>query len=431
MEDACEGKNVECPRSTLRDRLQEILSMLTRTRGLVPLLCLFAFGCSSSQNMGGGPYEEVDQPELYSDRVTALEAHMSQVALKRVWSGHYFKASTVEGALVDGADLFVWLFNGSTRHYEVHCVEAATGTLRWMVDVGETRLRYPPGADDRWVVCLLDDGRGMVVVKRSNGARQFNLRTSIQEEPTSPPASSDSTVYNNSLLDDRVHALNPDTGGTGWAYRTNGSVTSGPIMTPGLPRRLVIVGTDEGIVTALPPAAWNEVGPEEPSWERRMFGALTGQISLAERTVEDRLEVSVLAPCADHGLYCLDVATGEPRWVYRTASPFRGTPRTFNGRVFGRDTMRLHAIDLGTGDAAWQPSGAGEVPKDFESYDTALGADGTRVYLTRGQQYARANPRTGDLIKTARLTSFAHVLPAADANLIIGVTEDGHLVAFY
>lgn len=406
--------------------------MLKRTRGLVLLLCLvLCAACASDDGVAVIEAMTVEGPALYTDTLTALESEMAQVAMKRAWSGSYFSACTVQGAAVQESDLFVWVFNGRSRHYEVHSLNAKTGTRNWMVDVGDRNLEHLPMAGDRFVVCLLQDGAGMVVVNRANGARAYTMSTRVSQVPTGPAASSDSTVYLNSLIDDRVHALNPATGMSGWAFRTAGTITAGPITTPRLPRRLVVFGTDAGEVVALPPRAWNESRPSDPAWDRNVFGDVSGPISVAKAIVGDKLQVSVLVPCEDHGLYCLDAATGEPRWVYRTAHPFRGAARALGGRVFGRNERRLCVVDLATGDEAWAASAEDGETKPFETAFAAVAADDTRAYLWMGgKKIVRADGATGAFIAGANLASFDWIVPGGENNVLVGVTRDGYLVAF-
>jgi len=371
-------------------------------------------------------------PALYSHTLTSLESEMAGVAMKRAWSGRYFEGCSVQGAVIQNTDLFVWVFNGKTRHYEVHSINAATGARNWLVDVGHTRLEYPPMAGDRFVVALLADGKGMVVVQRSNGARAFSMSTRVDQVPTGPAASSDSTVYVNSLVDDRVHALNPANGLSGWMYRSDGTITAGPITTPKLPRRLVVVGTDRGAVVALPPRAWDEARPSDPAWERKVFGDVNGAITVASAMDGDMTKVSVLVPCDDNGLYCLDAASGESRWVYRTAHPFHGAARAMGGRVFGRNARRLCVVDLATGGEAWEASAEGGPNKAFENAAGCVAADDTRAYLLMGgKAVARANGNDGAIVVAGGLPSFDWIVPSGDNNLLVGVTQDGHIVSFY
>ncbi|MAG57012.1 MAG: hypothetical protein CMJ83_12020 [Planctomycetes bacterium] len=409
--------------------------MLKRTRGIALLLCLLcAAGCSSAEgevhtDVPGG---ESTRLAKYSDTLTALEAEMAQVAVKRAWSGAYFNASRVDGAVVNGEDLFVWVFNGANRHTEVHCINAKDGVRRWMIDVGANRLEYAPMAGERFVVCLLANGKGMVVVNRLNGARPYRMRAGLGIIPTSSAASSDSSVYIASLVDEKLHACSPDTGFSGWSYASGAHITSGPLVTPSLPRRLVVIAVDGGQVLALPPNGWTETRPSDPAWDRVLHGDVSGPLSVASGMSGGRLAVSVLAPCEDHGLYCLDAATGEPRWVHRTEAPFTGRAVALGGRVFARNSRRLFCLDLATGDPAWAASDEDGSLLPHESLGRAYVADDMRAYLSSsGKNVVRCDGKTGAILATAPLNSFAWILSTGDNNLLLGVTIDGHLVAYY
>src|SRR5690242_17677117 len=122
------------------------------TRGWLVLALIVVAGCSSDSGRESDARTEavVEDTSFYTARLPALEAAMERIATKRLYSGHYFPNSVVNGAHVEGPDLFVTLFNANTRHHEVHCVDVASGRMRWMVDLGEVGLKFPPRAGDRF-----------------------------------------------------------------------------------------------------------------------------------------------------------------------------------------------------------------------------------------------------------------------------------------
>ncbi len=403
-------------------------------RGWACVFILFASGCSScgddcSESCCAG--QAVDEFMVAEGRLESLEGSMSAVGAKRAWSGKYFRGGTVRGVALQGSDLFAEVFNSESRRFEAHCVNVKDGTVRWMVDLGPAPLKHAPMAGDRFVVFLLDQGGGMAVVNRMNGARDYRMATPIKVLPMGPAGSSDTTVYVGSLVDQRLHALSPDSGMTGWHFKTEGTINAGPLVTPRHPRRLVVVGTDQGEVVALPATSWSDLRPEQPAWTRKLLGDVSGEIAVAEATTPAGVQVSVLVPCEDNGLYCLDAATGEPRWVARSTAPFHGRPASAGGKVFARNADKLVVTDLLTGAPAWASSEAGSLPNPWEMCDTALAGDASRIYLLQGaSRVHRVDAKTGQVLATGSLDMFDELVATGDNNVLLGVTRDGHMVAF-
>jgi outer membrane protein assembly factor BamB len=66
----------------------------------------------------------------------------------------------------------------------------------------------------------------------------------------------------------------------------------------------------------------------------------------------------VLIGSAENGLYALDAATGERRWLFPTGSPVLTAPAVADDRVYVSSGSTLYAIDLETGVAHWSyPAG--------------------------------------------------------------------------
>jgi outer membrane protein assembly factor BamB len=406
--------------------------MPKRDAGLALAFCgLFSLitGCTFQQNSTNSG--QGDGMAMPTRNLVGLESEMAQVAQKRAWSDHYFKNSVVHNAVVDGNDLLVSVFQGAERAFELHCIDATTGVNRWMLGGLPAPFEFAPTMGEEYVVGLFGGGHGMVVARRRNGARPFSLTTPFNQVPTASPASSDSTVYVTSLVDDRLHALNPENGFSGWAVRANGTINAGPLMTPRLPRRLIVVGTSRGEVVAYPPSPWSENEPAEPAWRRELFGEVSGEMSIAKRLTEDGIEVSILVPCGDKGLYCLDAATGEPRWVHRTDQPFTGRPVAFGDRVYARNKTRFFVLDLSTGDPVWEMGTEGNL-RAYEESQSALAGDHQRAYLLDGKKrVTRVRGADGTKEASTSLNGFDFILRGGDSNLLIGLTKDGHIVAFH
>ena len=58
---------------------------------------------------------------------------------------------------------------------------------------------------------------------------------------------------------------------------------------------------------------------------------------------------------ADHKIYCLDAATGRPRWEFFTEGPIRCAPTVWEGNVYtGSDDGWLYCLAAATGDLLWK-----------------------------------------------------------------------------
>ena len=98
--------------------------------------------------------------------------------------------------------------------------------------------------------------------------------------------------------------------------------------------------------------------------------------------------------------------------------------------MFARSGGRFYAIDLVTGKDKWAPGKDG-IPAPWERAMAGYAADDRRVYLRREpKEICRADAKTGVLQACTRLSEFDHVLAAPDANMLVGVTNDGYVVGY-
>lgn len=403
-------------------------------RGGALLAVLLLVGCkghpSSEQGADMGMAAQTIDVQR---RIESLQAEMKSVAENEAFSGRYFRNGPVEGAWVEGTDLIAVCFNPTTREYEANLVDLNTGRPRWVVVLGKYPLRFAPQAGDRQVVFLFDQAGGMAVINRLTGARDYlSLTTTLDLIPRGPAASSDSSVYVGSLVDNRLWAVDPATGLRGWGLKTKGIVVGGPITTPRLPRRMVIVGTDEGEILGIPAAAWDAPEPDPQAiWHGEILGPVLARPTIATLERDGMTHVSALVSCDDNGLYCLDVATGEPRWVYRTSADFIGSAQSGGGKVFAKHPDGFRVIDLATGKDAWKPAPSGELPRRFETADHAYASGATRTLLSMGGNHvARFHGTTGEIQAEGTLASFDWILPATASDQIVGVTKDGFVIVY-
>jgi len=103
-----------------------------------------------------------------------------------------------------------------------------------------------------------------------------------------------------------------------------------------------------------PRPAWPELPATVDVWHR-IHG-------LAPTTIYDRAYHVAVAggrlffgSSAEDAVYCLDAATGQPRWSFLTEGPVRLAPAVADGRVYaGCDDGCLYGLDAATGDLLWK-----------------------------------------------------------------------------
>lgn len=404
-----------------------MLTWKRRSLAVLPAFVLM-WGCAADETAPAA----VEVHGEATSRLESLRRAAAPVSTKDVWGADYLRGLVLERAWVKGPDLLIEAFNPETRRIEIHSVQAATGVPNWVLDLGPHRLKVEPMPGDRYLALLTEIDGGMTVVDRRSGARVDHVRAKLGLATTEPAPSSETTVYVSSLGTNRIAALNPVDARLGWAYPAPTVITTGPVMTPRLPRRMAVAACLDGTVLAVPAVGFDEPAPEAPAWSRRVLGPVSGRLAVAERVADGKLSVSILVPCDDRGLYCLDAATGSPNWVYRTESAFGGEPAVHNGVVFARNADRMVAVNLADGSAAWPSSDVGaNAERPWEHAVEVLALDDARGFLRRADgSILRVDGKTGRPLESARLSEFDQVLGGGAANLMIGLTKDGHLVAF-
>ncbi len=353
----------------------------------------------------------------------SLEATLAASGAELVWGAKRFDGGVVLDAFAVDNELFA-VVKGQ-EGFEVHCIELTTGVPRWLTVVGKTPFRTRPTVSAQHVVCLLDNGAGMVVLKRRNGARDGRVSTPLKLVPVGGAGSTESTVFVTSLADNAVHAVSPADGLTGWRWRATGTMFNGPVMSPSGRRMLVVVGTGDGEITALPSAGWDEGQPSAPAWTRKLLGDLNGELCTHSTSTKGAVTSSILASCQDHGLYCLDGASGTSRWVFRTDSPFTGKPQAAGGKAFAVNGSGLHVLDLVTGAELW--TGKDGKPGIHTKTKRMLAASAKSVYLTCGEGIGRFDATTGAMLGGTSTAGVDFLVETGDAGLLVGLTRCGQI----
>jgi outer membrane protein assembly factor BamB len=197
----------------------------------------------------------------------------------------------------------------------------------------------------------------------------------------------------------------------------------------------VVVANEEGQIAALPAASWSDVPPDGPTWVYQALGSISAGMEAATRVDMEtgRIQLYLAVPCEDNGLYCLDGASGTPRWIHRTRNPFNRAPQIAGSRIFACNGDRMHVLGLDDGPdgaGAGAPS-TGGMRQALEDCETLYAADDRRADQGQGDRLVlRVDGRTGEPQAHARLLHFDKLIPAPDANVLVGLTKDGHIVAF-
>ncbi|WP_226013293.1 PQQ-binding-like beta-propeller repeat protein [Halomicrobium salinisoli] len=171
-------------------------------------------------------------------------------------------------------------------------LDAATGTEQWRYASGQPLAGAPAVGDG---AIFVGDARGVHAVT-TDGDRRWRFQGRPVEEHEwhnwslrgSSPAVADGTVYVGAA-DERVYAVDADTGEQQWAFWTWNNVTGAPVVTPDT----VYVGSDDSVVYAL------DVDAGARRWEFDTTGSIDGA---GGAVVDGRLYISTFRD----GLYALE-----------------------------------------------------------------------------------------------------------------------------
>ncbi|MCS7131949.1 MAG: PQQ-binding-like beta-propeller repeat protein, partial [Hadesarchaea archaeon] len=170
--------------------------------------------------------------------------------------------------------------------------------------------------------------------------------------------------------DNRVYALDEDTGKLIWSFKTGGHVYSSPAVANGK----VFIGSYDNRVYAL-----------DEDTGKLVWSFKTGStISSSPAVWEGKLYVGSY----DGKLYCLDAENGRLLWSYQTGSAIHSSPAVADGKViFGSFDRNVYCLDAEKGILLWRYSTGHAV------YSSPAVADG-RVYIASydGKLYAFGKP---------------------------------------
>ena len=211
--------------------------------------------------------------------------------------------------------------------------------------------------------------------------------------------------------DNRVYALDAETGELLWSFETQDVIRSSPTVTDGA----VYVGSNDNHVYALD----RETG--ELLWRYD-----TGDWVQYSPPVRDGVVYVAAMSEGDRRIHALDEASGDVLWVAETSYPFDDelAPAVENGKVYAPSgSGELHVLDASTGELLW-------------SRDIGMGADspptviGGIVYLTAVNSAYVLDESTGELIWRYGTERFpARDFPAVVADDVYYFSPDDHIYA--
>lgn len=163
--------------------------------------------------------------------------------------------------------------------------------------------------------------------------------------PSSAPAGNDATAYIGSWAspsgNKTVYSVNLADGRVGWGYRTDGHVTSRPIV-HGAPRQLLYFASHDMTVHAVETAGAFEAAPP-PSWVSQTFGCNSADLAIAAAASEKDQDLLLVAS-EEGALYAYHSGTGTKMWEYVSGRPLKETPTGTARAVYFRNEYGFHRL---------------------------------------------------------------------------------------
>lgn len=299
-----------------------------RRVALVALVGTALAGCGSFWPWSGPAKPRIPDPPVASSTVAARLAWSQRVGPSQDGFAPAFAAGSAYAASSQGT---------------VASVDAATGAMRWQVDLG-VRLSAGVGSDGNVVVVATRTG--MLVALDAQGARKWSVP--LGAEAVTVPAVGLGTVIVRSS-DNRVQAFDSDTGKRRWSFqrqtpplvlRQTASIAIAPgtayVGFPG--GRLVAMSLENGALR------WEAtVAQPRGATEIERIADVVGSPLLSGR--------EVCAVSYQGRLSCYDAPSGRTLWA-RDLSSARGLDLDARLVIAADDGDRVHAYTR-TGSSVW------------------------------------------------------------------------------
>ena len=254
-----------------------------------------------------------------------------------------------------------------------------------------------------------------------------------------PGLAADGEAVYVTLLDGRIHALNPDTGNEMWVFppaseRRSGLGCTGPAQpsaglfaSPFLTEESVFVGSYNGQVHALDKTngnqRWSFVGQEETNasglsgfFSGKQNPAVIGSLTLDGDTL--------YVPSASRNLYAVDATSGLKKWDFQADSAIWATPLPIEDRIYvAAMDHYLYCLDKGSREEVWSFDAEGAIPST-----PALAGD--TIYLSSlARKVFAVDADTGEERWSFEMDSWAWATPLVVSDTVYASEVDGVLYA--
>lgn len=241
-------------------------------------------------------------------------------------------------ALVDGT---VYVGSGETAY----ATDATTGTLRWSTNLGAYTHYFSPSVTAEGVLfgaqSNINGGElGTLTSFATDGTERWARDLAV----TASPKSAGGTVYVGTSPEEGavVRSLSDVDGSDGWTRPLDATAIRGAValVDDVVYAAATDVPAESGVVVALDAADGSEV------WTRRFDAGLRAAPAVRDDTL--------YAQADDGRLFALDAGSGETTWATRLGSNAATSPALGENYLVGMVENQLVGLERTTGEVAWR-----------------------------------------------------------------------------
>jgi outer membrane protein assembly factor BamB len=223
----------------------------------------------------------------------------------------------------------------------VTALSPETGEPRWFVQLSAA-LDHRPSADGAALV--LAAGTTQLVIESRTGARLATHRSA--SIAARAPASDGQLLFVPSLLGDKLVVTDLRTGLQAWSMSMDHPWSTPALVVGGESRRSVVIGTDDGMLRAVP--ATLDV-PRTERWVAPV-GRPVGAPVLSGETL--------FVASEDRALWALSASGGDTQWKHLPGEPLVSAPVVVGDLVCVATASRLLGLAAADGRLVWEVPGA-------------------------------------------------------------------------